>query len=48
MPIVLKLIFFIISIAYSHLYVASEILKSVPHKVKFILDNCHVVMSMDI
>ena len=36
------------SIVYSQLYVASKILKSVLHNMKFILGNCHVVMSMDI
>ena len=40
--------FFLLSIVFSQLYAVSKILKSIPHNVKFILGNCHVVMSMDI
>ena len=37
--------FFIMSIVYSQFYVASKILQSSPHNMKFILGNCHVVTS---
>ena len=36
------------SIVYSQFHVASKILKSSPHNMKFILGNSPVVMSMDI
>ena len=31
----------------SHLHIASKILKSVLHNMKFIIVNCHVVMSIN-
>ena len=44
----LSIVNFLMSIVYSELYVASKILKSILHNIKFILVNYHVFMSMDI